>query len=94
MRRYERSQSSGTTTAAPDEDIKTASLEALVRSELQQHLAETLIPKPPVIIFSVLSATNFFCSLSGWRPEPFEGVHPWFFRRRHGLSPLPVLLDL
>ena len=31
--------SSGTTTAALDEDIKTAALEALVPSELEQHLA-------------------------------------------------------
>ena len=37
--RYERSKSSGTTTAALDEDIKTAALEALVPSELEQHLA-------------------------------------------------------
>ena len=34
VRRYERSKSSGTTTAALDEDIKTASLEAFVPIEL------------------------------------------------------------
>ena len=39
VRRYERSKSCGTTAAALDEDIKTASLEALVPSELKQHLA-------------------------------------------------------
>ena len=38
-RRYEKSNSSGTTTAALDEDIKTAALGALVPSELEQHLA-------------------------------------------------------
>ena len=39
VRRYERRKSSGTTTAALDEDINTAALEALVPSELEQHLA-------------------------------------------------------
>ena len=39
VRRYERSKSSGTATAAHDEDIKTAALEALVPNELDQHLA-------------------------------------------------------
>ena len=39
VRRYEKSKSSGTTTAALDEDIKTAALGALVPSELEQHLA-------------------------------------------------------
>ena len=39
VRRHERSKSSGTTTTALDEDIKTAALEALVPSELNQHLA-------------------------------------------------------
>ena len=39
VRRYERSKSSGTTTAALCEDIRTAALEALVPSELEQHLA-------------------------------------------------------
>ena len=38
LRRYEASKSSGTTTAALDEDIKTAAL-AVVPSELEQHLA-------------------------------------------------------
>ena len=37
--RYERGKSDGTTTAALDEDIKTAALEALVPTELEQHLA-------------------------------------------------------
>ena len=36
---YERSKSSGTTTAALDQDIKTADIEALVPCELEQHLA-------------------------------------------------------
>ena len=36
--RYQRSKSSGTTTPALDEDIKTAALEALVPSEFEQHL--------------------------------------------------------
>ena len=39
VRRYERSKSSGTTSAALDDDIKTAALEALVPSELAQHPA-------------------------------------------------------
>ena len=39
VRRYERSKSSGTTTAALDEDIQTAALEALVPSTLEQHLS-------------------------------------------------------
>ena len=39
VRRYERSKSSGTTTAALDEDIKTAVDEALVPRELEQYLA-------------------------------------------------------
>ena len=39
VRRYERSKSSGTTTAALDEDVKTAALEVLVPRELEQHLA-------------------------------------------------------
>ena len=39
MRRYERSKSSGTRTAALGEVIKTAALEGLVPSELEQHLA-------------------------------------------------------
>ena len=39
MRRCKRNKSSGTTTAALDEDITTAALEALVPSELEQHLA-------------------------------------------------------
>ena len=38
VRRYERSKSSGTTTAALDKDIKTAALEALFPSEQEQHL--------------------------------------------------------
>ena len=38
VRRYDRSKPSGTTTAALDEDIKTAALEALVPSELEEHL--------------------------------------------------------
>ena len=37
--RYERSKTSGTTLTALDVDIKTAALEALVPSELEQHLA-------------------------------------------------------
>ena len=39
VRRYERSKSSGTTTAALEENIKTAALEALVQAELKQHFA-------------------------------------------------------
>ena len=39
VRRYDRIKWSGTTTAALDEDIKTAALEAPVPSELEQHLA-------------------------------------------------------
>ena len=39
VRRYERNESSGTTTAALDEEIKTAAREALVPSVLEQHLA-------------------------------------------------------
>ena len=40
VHRNKRSKSSGTTTAALGEDIKTAALEALdVPSELEQHLA-------------------------------------------------------
>ena len=39
VRRYERSKSSRTTTAALDDDIKTAAHEAVVPSELEQHLA-------------------------------------------------------
>ena len=39
MRRYERSKPSGTTTAALDEDIKTAALEAFVPHELEQDVA-------------------------------------------------------
>ena len=39
VRRYERSKSSGTTAAALHEDMKTAALDALVPSELEQHLA-------------------------------------------------------
>ena len=35
---YERSKTSGTTTAALDEDIKTAALEALVPSVVERHL--------------------------------------------------------
>ena len=42
VRRYERSKSSGATTTALDEDIKTAALEAFVPSELEQHLAITV----------------------------------------------------
>ena len=38
VRRYDRSKSSGTRTAALDEDIKTAALEAFFPSELEQHL--------------------------------------------------------
>ena len=38
VRRCERSKSGGTTTTALDEDVKTAALEALVPSELEQHL--------------------------------------------------------
>ena len=41
VRRYDKSKSSGTTTAALDEDIKTAALEALVPSGLEQHLARS-----------------------------------------------------
>ena len=39
VRRYERSKSSGTTTIALGDDIKTAALEAPVPGELEQHLA-------------------------------------------------------
>ena len=39
VRRCEKSKSSGTTTTALDDDIKAAALEALVPSELEQHLA-------------------------------------------------------
>ena len=39
VRRYERSKSSGTTAAALEKDIKTFAFEALVPSELEQHLA-------------------------------------------------------
>ena len=37
VRRYERSQTSGMTTAGLDEDINTAALEALVPCELEQR---------------------------------------------------------
>ena len=39
VRRYGRSKSSGTTATALGDDSKTAALEALVRGELEQHLA-------------------------------------------------------
>ena len=39
VRQYEWSKSSGTTTTALDDDIKTAALETFVPSELEQHLA-------------------------------------------------------
>ena len=39
VRRYKRSKSSGKTTTALDDDIKTAALEALVPGALEQHLA-------------------------------------------------------
>ena len=39
VHRYERSKSSGATTTALDEVIKRAALEAVVPSELEQHLA-------------------------------------------------------
>ena len=38
VRRYVRSKSSGATTTAVNDDIKTAAFEALVPTELKQHL--------------------------------------------------------